>query len=136
MTVEDPAITADGLAPVPPCSERAEIRARARFDDIGRETVTGVDLVADADAQMDLTLRVLARRHRFDVVILQLARDAGRHVDRLQQRIDRSVACPSPTTLAPSRLTTTLRRRRLAARDIDPPLDEVDTCRPRPAVGR
>ncbi len=44
------------------------------------------------DANVDLTLGVVARGDRFDVVVLERRFDAGRGVDRLEERVDRAIA--------------------------------------------
>src|SRR5215211_2293143 len=68
-----------------------EIRPGARLNDVRSESVAGEDLVSGANPQAYLSLRVFARRDRFDVVLLELTGDRHRRVDGLKERVDRAI---------------------------------------------
>src|SRR5207245_117355 len=70
----------------------AEVRARARLDDVRRGALARDHRAVEVDLHRDLADRVLARRGGPQRVVLEPALEAGDGVDRRQHRIDRPVA--------------------------------------------
>src|SRR5438128_2693251 len=70
----------------------AEVRARARLDDVRRGALARDHRAVEVDLHRDLADRVLARRGRAQRVVLEPSLEAGDGVDRRQHRVDRPVA--------------------------------------------
>src|SRR5437879_4119518 len=70
----------------------AEVRARARLDDVRRGALARDHRAVEVDLHRDLADRVLARRGRAQRVVLEPSLEAGDGVDRRQHRVDRPIA--------------------------------------------
>ena len=82
-------------------------------------------MVVDAQAHVNLTLRVFTWRDRFDVVVLEFRLFAGGGFDRFEDRVNGTVAFGFADDHAIAKANDDLGAGRLVTGDIDFPLPEL-----------